>query len=64
MSKVLTTHDVTWSRRDSYCRDQYVKEQPEEHPSERVRIRIQQMTPPQYDSGFERFNFEEVLRHE
>ena len=64
MSKVLTTHDVTWSRRDSYCRDQYVTEQPEEHPSERVRVRIQQMNPLQYDSGFERFNFEEVLRHE
>ena len=33
LSKVLTTHDVTWMRRDSFCRDQYVTEQPEEVPS-------------------------------
>ena len=39
LSKVLTTHDVTWMRRDSFCRDQYVTEQPEEVPSMPVKTR-------------------------
>ena len=61
MTKVLTTHDVTWSRRDSFCKDQYVTEQPEENPTAPVRIHIKQLDPPQYDPGFSRFNFEEGL---
>ncbi len=64
MTKLLTVHNVTWSRKDSYCRDQYASEQLEEHPSTPVKIKIQQMNPPQYDSGFERFNFEEGLYNE
>ena len=41
LSRVLTTHDVTWSRRDSCCRDQYVTSQPEElrHRSARTDCR-------------------------
>jgi transposase len=59
MTKILTTHDVTWSRRDSFCRDQYTMPQPEEHPSTPVKIRIQQLEPLQEASGFSRFHFEE-----
>ena len=61
MTKILTTHDVTWSRRDSFCKDQYVESQPEEHPTTPVRIQIQQLNLPQHDSGFSHFNFEEGL---
>ena len=61
MTKVLTSHDVTWSRRDSFCKDQYVTEQPEERPTAPVKIHIQQLNPPPYDSGFSKFNFEEGL---
>ena len=61
LSKVLTTHDVTWMRRDSFCRDQYVTEQPEEVPSMPVKTRIFQIEPPKQHSGFEKFNFEEGL---
>ena len=61
MTKTLTTHNVTWSRKDSFCADQYCTEQPEEHPTSPVKIRIQQMEPRQYDDGFRRFNFEEGL---
>lgn len=61
MTKILTSHDVTWSRRDSFCRDQYVTEQPEEQPTAPVKIQIQQLNPPKYDSGFGKFNFEEGL---
>lgn len=61
MTKVLTTHDVTWSRRDSFCRDQYTTEQPEEKPTAPVKVQIKQLAPPPYDPGFSRFNFEEGL---
>ncbi len=61
MRKLLTTHDITWSRRDSYCKDQYVTEQPEEHPTATVKINIQQLDPPETDPGFAKFNFEEGL---
>lgn len=64
MTKILTTHDVTWSRRDSFCKDQYKVEQPEELPTAPVKIQIQQLDPPKYDSGFSRFNFEEGLWNE
>jgi hypothetical protein len=30
LNRILTTHDVTWSRRDRFCRDQYAITQPEE----------------------------------
>ena len=64
MTKVLTTHDVTWSRRDSFCKDQYASTQPEEHPTAPVRARIQQLEPKDHDPGFSRFNFEGVARYE
>jgi len=64
MSRTLATHDVTWGRRDSYCKDQYATEQPEEQPSEPVKVKIQQLNPPEYDSGYSRFNFEEGLDDE
>lgn len=58
VGRVLTTHDITWSRRDSFCKDQYAGSQPEEHPTAPVRVQIQQLNPPEYDAGFSRFNFE------
>lgn len=63
MTKTLTTHDVTWSRRDSYCKDQYATEQPEERPTSPVKIHIQQLSPKPKPSRFERFNFKEGLRN-
>ena len=64
MTKILTAHDVTWGRKDSYCKDQYAVSQPEEHPTAPVRIQIQQLGLPTHDSGFDRFNFEEGLWNE
>ena len=61
MTKTLTTHDVTWSRKDSTCRDQYVTLQPEEVPSVPVKVKISQMSPPSYAQEFSRFNYEEGL---
>ena len=64
MTRTLTTHDVTWSRRDSFCKDQYAVSQPEEHPTAPVRVHIQQLEPKDYDPGFSRFNFEGVAQYE
>lgn len=61
MTKILTTHDVTWIRHDSSCRDQYVTIQPEETPSVPVKVHINQVSPPEYNSGFSKYNFEEGL---
>lgn len=64
MRRILTTHDVTWSRRDSFCKDQYVTVQPEEHPTAAIKTGIHQNTPKEPDNGFRQFNFEEGLRYE
>ncbi|WP_057491880.1 IS21 family transposase [Streptococcus orisasini] len=64
MSRVLATHNVTWSRKDSFCHDQYVKEQPEEYPSMPVRSKILQIEEREADSLFSKFNFEEGLWNE
>ena len=58
LSQQLTSHDVTWSRRDSYCRDQYVKQMPQEVPSMPVKTIIHQIEAPKHDSGFSKFNFD------
>lgn len=62
MTKILTAHDVTWSRRDSYCRDQYLIHQEEEAPSAPVTTRIKQIDPPEYNPGFGKYNFEEACK--
>ena len=60
MTKTLTKHDVTWSRRDSFCDDQYLVQQEEERPSVAVSTRIKQLSAPEHDPGFSKYNFEEV----
>ncbi len=57
MTQILTTHDVTWSRRDNFCRDQYALSQTEEKPTAPVQICIHQNDPELPGPGFERFNF-------
>lgn len=54
---LLVKHDVTWSRRDSYCKDQF-KEQPEEYPTMPVKSHMQQSPAPEHNSAFDRFNFD------
>ena len=64
LSRVLTTHDVTWSRKDSFCDDQYSLEQPEELPTAPVKEKIYQIKMPATRTGFEKFNFAEVIEDE
>lgn len=55
---LLATHEVTWSRRDSYCEEQYaVLNQPEEHPTMPIRTQIRQLAEPATHDAFEKFNF-------
>lgn len=61
LDRILTVHDVTWSRKDSFCRDQYVSIQPEEFPSVPVRSKIMQIEEKIQDSGFSKFDFGEGL---
>lgn len=60
LTRLLCEHDISWSRTDSFCKDQYCESQPEEKPTMPVRTRIHQLDPPEYGSGFDRFNFGEV----
>ena len=55
---LLATHEVTWSRRDSCCEDQYaVLPQPEERPTMPVRTQIRRLAEPASYDAFEKFNF-------
>ena len=64
MEQVLAEHDVTWSRKDSFCDDQYSLEQPEEMPTAPVKEKIYQIKMPVTRTGFEKFNFAEGLEDE
>lgn len=59
MTRLIAVHNVSWSKHDSYCKDQYVTIQPEEEPSMPVKVKIQQLSMSEPKSAFERFNFEE-----
>ena len=52
---------MTWSKKDSFCQDQYVSAQPEEFPSVPVKSKIMQIEEKTPASDFSKFNFEEGL---
>lgn len=59
LRQLLTTHDVTWSRRDSFCEGQYEElSMPEELPTMPVKTQILQLPKAKQDLSFEKFNFE------
>lgn len=57
MTIQLAVHPVTWSKKDSFCPDQYL-EQPEEQPTMPVRSVMNQLAPPKSGSGFSKFHFD------
>lgn len=61
LKQKLAEHDVTWSRRDSFCKDQYPDEQPEEQPTTTVTTTIHQISPPDSIQRFSRFNFDKEV---
>ena len=61
LKRKLVEHNVTWSRRDSFCKDQYASEQPEEFPTTPVTTVMHQNNPPQSRESFASFNFDKEV---
>jgi len=62
MKQLLTTHDVTWSKRDQFCTEQYVElNQPEEFPTMPVKSEIVGLPEPKPSLSFEKFNFDKEV---
>lgn len=62
LKQQLTTHDVTWSRRDRFCKDQYADlEQPEEFPTSPVKAEIIRLPELEPSLSFEKFNFDKEV---
>lgn len=61
MKTLLTSHDVTWSKRDRYCSDQYAVQQPEEFPTMPVKTEIVRLPEPTPSLSFDKFNFDKEV---
>lgn len=62
MSQLLTIHDITWSKRDRYCNNQYSwKDDPEEFPTATVRTTISRKPNEKPKISFEKFNFDKEV---
>lgn len=62
LKQQLTTHDVTWSKRDRFCADQYAAlNQPEEFPSMPVKTAIVRLPEPESSLSFDKFNFDKEV---
>ena len=58
-ARLLVSHEVTWSKRDSFCNDQYANpQQPEEFPTAPVRTQVKMLPEQCHASSFEKFNFD------
>ena len=59
LRQLLTAHEVTWSKQDRICANQYfVPEQPEEFPTMPVRSSVKMLQEPRQNLSFEKFNFD------
>lgn len=57
---LLVTHNVTWSRKDSFCEGQYEDlTQPEEFPTMPVKTQILRLPKSQSNLSFAKFDFDE-----
>ena len=61
LSRKLAEHNVTWSRKASFCKDQYATEQPEELPTMPVSVSMHKQEPPEADDAFSRFSFDKEV---
>lgn len=62
LKQLLTTHDVTWSKRDRFYADQYASpNQPEEFPTAPVKTAITMPPEPETSLSFEKFNFDKEV---
>lgn len=62
MSRLLTVHDITWSKRDRYCKDQYSRNnEPEEFPTAQVKTTIMRVPKEKPRISFDKFNFDKEV---
>jgi hypothetical protein len=61
MERVLVHHNVTWSRKDSYCPDQFATVQPEEFPTAPVKSILTQNISDPPRIGFRKFAFSDKV---
>lgn len=62
MKQLLTSHNVTWSKRDRYCSDQYAAlQQPEEFPTMPVKTEIVRLPESAPNLSFDKFNFDKEV---
>lgn len=62
LKELLVTHEVTWSKKDSYCIGQFAEPiMPEELPTAPIKTRMQMISPPAVTDGFDKFNFDEEV---
>ena len=61
LQRKLAEYDVTWSRKDQFCPDQYTVEQPEEFPTEPVTVKMRQ-TNAARSGEFSGFNFDREVQ--
>ena len=61
LKRKLAEHNVTWSRRDSFCKDQYAVSQPEEYPTASVTTVMHQHGSPENRAAFNGFNFDKEV---
>jgi hypothetical protein len=61
LRQTLVTHQIDWSKREQYCRNQFLyRSVPEEFASVPVTTSLRMLSsPPRTSVGFEKFNFEE-----
>lgn len=60
LSRKLAEHDVTWAQYDSFCKDQYADEQPEEFPTAPITIQMHQREGKN-QSRLGNFNFDKEV---
>ena len=61
LKQKLVEHNVTWSRKDSFCKDQYAISQPEEYPTATVKTVMHQSSAPENRDAFNGFNFDKEV---
>lgn len=61
LNEELAVHNVTWSKKDSYCMYQYDDTQPEELPSAPVKTEMRQTEEKNPSSAFDKFNFAKAV---
>lgn len=61
LSCELVQHPVTWSRKDRFCEDQYPEREPEELPTEPVKVALPSAPVQDHGDVFARFHFDKEV---